>query len=496
MKLTTPSLIGRIRWLSEQFPTLRAPKRLWDKVTENALRRPFEITSQYAVVVFFAAVIVLSILNRPVYDDLTIIGLLHNHSIWGTVRFAYATWSGRFSYIFLQALLAYIFPFQTWISPILCTAAFYGGLYYFVRQWLSRAAALQFAGLALICIAGITFFTLQDWFWQSANADYSIAVSLTLIASRWLIVNRFSTRKPLWMAAFVIGAVLSGFNEVATACWGIAAFLIALAPLVQERKLDPVATLCLVGACIGAAIEITSPGNHIRFDKAVHAPLSTLPHATIQNLHRLFHIQYNPTIVMYWDSIWTGPTIYVDRTVSYTALLILGAFIYGRKSTPIELKRAAFWIASIGIVASAIAFLAMAVNTYAGGGGYLPRSVFETVLVVVASWASSAFILGRYTIDRNFRPMKAMYAAALVCFALSLYDFVPTLWTYIGLAHTTAVAWDNTNISLQKAASLHTNTVTTPDLNAWWDPIETTGHYIERANVEGAYQIPNVIFKN
>ena len=166
-----------------------------------------------------AGFLVLSYYNRPVHDDWALaMSVIHRNPVQAT-EWWYRTWSGRYSFIFLDCLLSKFLRFQTWLSPILCFASVSISAIWLLRLWLPKVESIAVATVAIIAACATTYTFGADWFWQAANLNYLPPIAGAMAVARYLYERASSRLVFHCFVAALVGFAMSGFNEMATANW-------------------------------------------------------------------------------------------------------------------------------------------------------------------------------------------------------------------------------------------------------------------------------------
>ncbi len=196
-------------------------------------------------------------------DDFCMAATYDNHGFWGSLRFWWHGWTGRFSYIFFFNLANAFGEGIINILPIATFVAMFASAYLIVEGYLkdkliSIVLAFLFIVILLINAPNI----IQSFYWQSGVLVYIIPVAFLQLFFALFFYQRykFSIYIP-----FLITFVSGGFSEVFSIVQLCLLFLTLVLLLLHSKKeYLKFAIAGLVGTIVALIIMFISPGNEAR----------------------------------------------------------------------------------------------------------------------------------------------------------------------------------------------------------------------------------------
>jgi len=213
-----------------------------------------------AVVVTFTTAVALAVLAvRGTYvrwfsDDYSIPAAVAGHGFWGGQAEWYRMWSGRFTFTFIDAVLASIGPWTAALVVPLTILAMVSALYARLRQW---TLALTIASAILLGTSDVT----QSVLWETGLLSYVAPLALFT----WWISGVFERKEWRWFDLIVPFAA-GGCSETE-----VLAQIVICATLFMTCRRKPILAGLIASSIALAAIAL-APGNAIR--RAEHLPPS------------------------------------------------------------------------------------------------------------------------------------------------------------------------------------------------------------------------------
>ncbi len=218
--------------------------------------------------------------TRYAADDYETAGSLNKYGFWGSQRFWYLGWSGRYSYFLIVGLFQLL---DVGAAPVLTTMGlvlWMAALWWLFHQLLKREAVRYPAYLAGLGAALILVVTLRSMdhihqilFWVTGILTYPIYLILLTFFIGWVIFHSLRGWTFHWLeivGAAVYAFMLTGISEVSAALQGLVACLAVLFFLVW--RFDPpkrrsgllLSGAILLSTLVGLVILFTAPGNAVR----------------------------------------------------------------------------------------------------------------------------------------------------------------------------------------------------------------------------------------
>jgi hypothetical protein len=301
----------------------------------------------------------------------------------------------------------------------------------------------------MFCLVSTTYTFGTDWTWQAANLNYILPLGLSLFTLRWALDNLDKISLISGITAILIGIILGGFNELSTITTIIVIFIIGISVSVTRKKIPLSLVLMMIGTCVGAWIEVHSPGNGIRSHRAGsdQIPLSQLPHQAWKNLHLYFYEQYPVYLSFYWPSIWIQPTLNVSPYFILLSSLGLVGISFGAKSS---------------------IYINMAALTLGSGHRYLLHALFPLAVIPCGMVVIIAFLFGRvFPLLRYDNSRKLINIAASLFCIFSFTNVFPTFRDDVVRAKSVAQIWDD-NDKKMKLAVESGGILNNYYFPAWW----------------------------
>jgi hypothetical protein len=217
-----------------------------------------------AVVVAFTTAAALAVLCvRGFYvrwfsDDFAVPASVADFGFWGGQAEWYRVWSGRFTFTFVDAVLATIGPWTSTIVVLLTTVAMLAALHAGLRHW---PLALAMTSAILLGTSDVP----QSILWVTGLLSYAAP----LAALAWWIGNAAERHEWRWFDA-VIPLVAGGCSETEVLSQVV---ICAIAFAAWRRK--PILA-GLIGSLISLSVIALSPGNAVR--RSLFAPTPPIVH--------------------------------------------------------------------------------------------------------------------------------------------------------------------------------------------------------------------------
>lgn len=248
---------------------------------------------------------IVGLYTRYVADDYETAGSLNKYGFWGSQRFWYLNWSGRYAYFIIANLFQMLgvraAPALTTVCLVLWLAALSWVIYQLLRTDSVQHPtylAILLSALALVVTLRSMAHIHQILFWVTGILTYTTYLVLLTIFLGWIIFRWRSAWRLHWLEillAAVYVFVLTGISEVSASLQLIIATLMVLFNLI--RLDDPInrqaglvfSGAMLVSTLIGFAILFTAPGNAVRSALGEPRP-GLLPLALHANINTVIFI--------------------------------------------------------------------------------------------------------------------------------------------------------------------------------------------------------------
>lgn len=222
----------------------------------------------------------LSLYSRFLADDYCTYGVLQTEGFWGSQRYWYLNWSGRYAFLFTMTSIQLLGPGATPAVPALLLAFWAVALVALFSRLLSRfsitasgaAATLGLAALIGTLSAAPNLY--QSLYWQTGAVTYALPTALATAYGVWLISeSRRSNPSPLgWRPVVISGTwafVMGGFSETNVSMQIAAMALLALGsflPAAPKDRMPPrrLTIAGLVGSLVALGFIAFSPGSNLR----------------------------------------------------------------------------------------------------------------------------------------------------------------------------------------------------------------------------------------
>jgi hypothetical protein len=223
---------------------------------------------------------VVGLYTRYVADDYETAGSLNKYGFWGSQRFWYLNWSGRYAYFVVvnlfQLLGVQAAPALTTIILILWLAAMGWLIYQLLRiDAVSHPAylAILLSALTLVVTLRSMAHIHQILFWVTGILTYATYLVLLTICAGCLVYRFYYGWRFTWLEIIVAAAyvfILTGMSEVSAALQVLLAGM-GMTLFVFWRS-DPqkrpaglrLFSALLVSTLIGFALLFSAPGNVVR----------------------------------------------------------------------------------------------------------------------------------------------------------------------------------------------------------------------------------------
>lgn len=217
------------------------------------------------VILAFAAT---SIFIYPQADDFHYITRTAEWGYIPSLVYEYMNWTGRYTTI----LFHYYSPlywgtlFHYRLFPILLLILIHFSSVFMVRQIFGsklKPREDQFFGLALTFLCLTSFHTISEGiYWFSSAYTYTFAIVVFNLAFALIWAEKKTTAK--YIAAVIIGFILSGTNETSMVLWLYAVGVTGVIYWLQGNKIPKGLIFTFVISLIGALIVMKAPGNAVR----------------------------------------------------------------------------------------------------------------------------------------------------------------------------------------------------------------------------------------
>lgn len=269
---------------------------------------PSQRISGLAASFLFAPFIIIAFFNWPSADDYDFAQMVQTHGFWGSQRFWYFAWTGRFASNFLNSLNPLVFrmPSLNFVPPLiglilLCSMAVHlanlAGLCFNSSRLKERITLI----LIILFLFDLTSLA-EGLYWYTGLTTYLIPFSLAIIVCCRLISLLRVGIAPtvtarLWL--FGSGILLAGFNEIILLLLTVFCAGLAFAWLRRpHRTYFAAISPFIFGVGLGGVAMLLSPGNLVR-RKVL---LETGQHLTD-------HLQAWRDIAFFSASSWTLPLV-------------------------------------------------------------------------------------------------------------------------------------------------------------------------------------------
>lgn len=223
---------------------------------------------------------VVGLYTRYVADDYETAGSLNKYGFWGSQRFWYLNWSGRYAYFVLVNLIQLLGIRVVPVLTTLCLLLWIAALTWLVYQLLVYETIQHPLYLSVLLAALTLVVTLRSMdhihqilFWMTGILTYPTYLILLTFFLGWVAYRlrcrwRFSWLEILGSAVFVF--ILTGMSEVSASLQLLLAGLVLLFSLLwpitaQKRRVSALLSLVLlISTIVGFAILFTAPGNIVR----------------------------------------------------------------------------------------------------------------------------------------------------------------------------------------------------------------------------------------
>jgi hypothetical protein len=270
---------------------------LWKKLASLAILGSFLLP--------LALYCVVGLYTRYVADDYETAGSLNRYGFWGSQRFWYLNWSGRYAYFVIVNLFQMLGVRAAPALTVVCLVLWLAALSWLTYQFLANDSlqhpkylSILMAALALVVTLRSMDHIHQILFWVTGILTYPTYMILLTFFISWILYRmrdrwQFNWLEILGAAVFVF--ILTGISEVSASLQLLIAILAVLFALIwrsdmQKRKVSMVLSVALLLSTLaGFVILFTAPGNAVR--SALGAPRPGLiPLAINANLHTVLFI--------------------------------------------------------------------------------------------------------------------------------------------------------------------------------------------------------------
>lgn len=249
-------------------------------VSPKLLPRPATVALAVPLCAALLARAYVGLFSRYWYDDFNTAAVLRDQGFFGSQRYWYLKWSGRFSFHFAVSLAASAGP---WVVRLLPAAAL--SVWVAVTVWAAyhaasllglkrRACVALLSALLLVCATvESTSDVTQSLYWQTGMLTY-LAPLIFFTANVGLVAS--SVRKEAGRAApwrlclcALLALIAGGFSEVSAVLQAGGVSLLLVVSLARGRGPGVRGTRALVLAWLGGTLTALlvvalSPGNEVR----------------------------------------------------------------------------------------------------------------------------------------------------------------------------------------------------------------------------------------
>lgn len=408
---------------------------------------------------------VVGLYTRYAADDYETAGSLNKYGFWGSQRFWYLGWSGRYSYFFIvnlfQILGVQAAPVLTTLFLVLWLVAL-GWLFYELlrNESVQHPAYLACLGAALTLVVTLRSMDHihQILFWVTGIFTYATYLILLTFFMGWLVYQLRRRWQFHWLeisgaAAYVF--VLTGISEVSAALQllisslAVLFFLFWRAEPLKRRTGLVLSGVMLLSTLVGFVILFTAPGNAVR--SALVEPRPDL-YSLVLNANR-----NTITFVAVWvkDQILLVGTAFLlpvlTSFVLYQPPREVGA-IARRERAALRGLLVSFPLVYL-VLLSTFATAYYAISSKPPDRALVVPQYFLTVAVVVWGYLSGSLLKGVLQPARALPAALKVMGSILVVLILlygPLYASV-YIYTMIEPARARAIEWDERDQIIRQA---------------------------------------------
>ena len=223
---------------------------------------------------------VVGLYTRYVADDYETAGSLNQYGFWGSQRFWYLNWSGRYAYFIIANLFQILGVKAAPALTAVCLVLWLTSLSWLFYQLLRSESVRHPAYLSILLASLLLVVTLRSMshihqilFWVTGILTYTTYLILLTFFMGWVFYRlrhrwRFNSFEVFGASAYVF--LLTGMSEVSASLQLLLAGLGVLFTALwradpQKRSAGMVlSTVILISTLAGFAILITAPGNAVR----------------------------------------------------------------------------------------------------------------------------------------------------------------------------------------------------------------------------------------
>lgn len=413
----------------------------------------------------------IGLFTRLIADDYATASALRAHGFFGSQRFWYENWSGRFTFSFLVALTHLITPgIVPWL-PLIALLVWTGAMMWVVFQFdfgapTSPLTAVLLSTLPIVATLEVIPTIYQSLYWMTGMLTY-IAPLILFVVLFGIVVKasrseRSSSRIPLLTLTGIIALMACGLSET-TAAPQLAGLSLAIVVVIlfgtQKTRRSTLAPLiaALAGSIVGALFTVLAPGNHVRIADEASRVVGVAP------LGSVFFIKGSLKFAI--ESIQM--CVVSGRTKTLACLVVPALIALSVGKTEIagfrqrhdSLIRALWIIPLFAAILIGVCFVPTAYVAAFVRNGYVsqPRIYVVPHFIYFVACCSWSYIAGLALV--GLLPVTAINSKALnlvSCLILAAFIVVPfrSMRRTLSLASTVkpyAMAWENQDRALREA---------------------------------------------